>query len=86
MTVLGVTIDFKLKFDIHISELCKKADRQLNVLKRIGKYLCKLGKLNIFYFFILSNFNFCPLTWHFCGETYTKKLEKNPGKGSGLHL
>ena len=74
--LLGVTIDFKLKFDIHISELCKKAARQLNVLKRIGKYLCKLGKLNIYYSFILSNFNFCPLTWHFCGETYTKKLEK----------
>ena len=61
---------------ILISELCKKAARQLNVLKRIGKYLCKLGKLNIYYSFILSNFNFCPLTWHFCGETYTKKLEK----------
>ena len=24
----------------------------------------------------MSNFNFCPLTWHFCGETHTKKLEK----------
>ena len=74
--LLGVTIDFRLKFDIHISEICKKAARQLNVLKRIGKYLCKLGKLNIYYSFILSNFNFCPLTWHFCGEAYTKKLEK----------
>jgi len=51
-------------------------DRQLNVLKRIGKHLCKLGKLNIYYSFILSNFNYCPLTWHFCGETHTKKIEK----------
>ena len=42
----------------------------------IGNYLCKLGKLNIYYSFILSNFNYCPVVWHFCGETNTKKLEK----------
>jgi len=53
----------------------KKASRQLNVLKRIGKYLCKLRKLNIYYSFILSNINTCPLTWHFCSETNTKKVE-----------
>jgi len=67
--LLGVTIDFRLNFDKHVSNICKKASRQLNVLKRIGKYLCKLGKLNIYYSFILSNFNYCPLTWHFCSET-----------------
>ena len=72
---LGVTFDFKLKFDKQISSICKKASRQLNVLKRIGKNLCKLGKLNIYYSFILSNFNYCPLTWHFCGEVHTKKLK-----------
>jgi hypothetical protein len=34
------------------------------------------GKLTIYYSFILSNFNYCPLVWHFCGEGNTKKLEK----------
>ena len=24
----------------------------------------------------MSNFNFCPLVWHFCGEVNTKKVEK----------
>ena len=24
----------------------------------------------------MSNFNYCPLAWHFCGETNTKKIEK----------
>ena len=74
--LLGVTIDFQLIFDTHISNICKKASKQLNVLKRIGKYLCKLGKLNVYYSFVLSNFNYCPLTWHFCGEVNTKKIEK----------
>ena len=52
--LLGVTIDFKLSFDLHISNVCKKASRQLNVLKRIGRNLCRLGKLNIYYSFIMS--------------------------------
>ena len=34
--LLGVTIDFKLDFDEHISNVCKKASHKLNVLKRIG--------------------------------------------------
>ena len=35
-----------------------------------------LGKLNIYHSFIMSNFNYCPLVWHFCGEVNTKKIEK----------
>jgi hypothetical protein len=30
-----------------VSNICKKASRQLNVLKRIGTHLTKLGKLTI---------------------------------------
>ena len=59
-----------------MSYICKKASKQLNVSKRIGKYLCKSGKLNDCLSFILSNFNYFPFTWHFCGEVNTKKIEK----------
>ena len=45
-------------------------------MKRIGKYLTKLRKLTIYYSFIMVNFNYCPLVWHFCGEVNTKKVEK----------
>jgi hypothetical protein len=74
--LLGVTIDFKLNFNEHTSNICKKVSRQLNVLKRRGKHRTKLGKLTIYYSFIMSNFNYCPLVWHFCGEVNTKKVEK----------
>ena len=74
--LLGVTIDCQLKFNTHISNICKKASRQLNVLKRIGKHLTKLGRLTIYFSFIMSNFNYCPIVWHFCGETNTRKIEK----------
>ena len=77
--LLGVTIDFKLNFNKHISNICKKkkkASRQLNVLKRIDTHLTKLGKLTIYYSFIMSNFNYCPLVWHFCGKLIQKRLKK----------
>jgi hypothetical protein len=34
--LLGVTFDFKLTFNSHVSHICKKASQQLTVLKRIG--------------------------------------------------
>ena len=74
--LLGIDIDYKLNFESHISNICIKAGRQLNILKRIGKNLTKLNKLTIFHTFILSNFNFCPMAWHFCTESSTKKMEK----------
>ena len=37
--LLGVTIDFRLNFDTHIFIICRKASRQLNVLKRLGNKL-----------------------------------------------
>ena len=55
--LLGVTIDFQLNFNVHVSNICKSASTQLNVLKRIGKHFCRLGKLNIYHPFILSNFS-----------------------------
>ena len=35
MKVLGVTIDNKLNFTEHISDVCIKAGRQLNILQRL---------------------------------------------------
>jgi hypothetical protein len=34
----------------------------------------------------MSNFSYCPLTWHFCGEQNTKKIEKNTRTRTSFHL
>ena len=72
--LLGVDIDYQLNFDQHISILCSKAGYKLNVLKRLSPFLSRLNKLTVFHTFILSNY--CPLAWHFCSESNSKKLEK----------
>ena len=79
--LLGVDIDFNLSFDQHISNICKKAAQQLNVMRRIGHNLSLLNRLTIFHTLVLSNFNFCPLAWHFCTESNTKKMEKLQERG-----
>ena len=48
VTLLWINIDFMMNFSDHISEICKKASQQLAVLKGIGRFLTKQGKLTIF--------------------------------------
>ena len=37
--LLGIDIDFLINFDQQISNMCKKAAKQLNVLLRLSKFL-----------------------------------------------
>ena len=37
--LLGVHIDYKLKFDMHVETICKKAHRKLSALSGIKNYM-----------------------------------------------
>ena len=60
--LLGVEIDNRLSFEKCIATLAKKASNQLN---------CLLNS------FVYSNFNYCPLVWHFLLSKITKQDRKN---------
>ena len=74
--LLGTEIDNTLSFDKHVSNLLKKASNQLNAIRRIQKYMGFKEKEVILNSFVLSNFNYCPLVWHFCSSKSLKKIEK----------
>ena len=74
--LLGVEIDNKLSFEKHISTLCKKAGNQLNAISRIQKYMGFKEKEVLLNSFVYSNFNYCPLVWHFCSSKSLNKIEK----------
>ena len=76
ITLLGMEIDNSLTFNTHIGNLCKKAASQLNVLKRLSRFMGYNERRIIMQSFILSNFNYCALIWHFCSESNTAKIEK----------
>ena len=74
--LLGIEIDNKLSFDKHISTLCKKASNQLNAIGRIQNYMGFKEKEVLINSFVYSNFNYCPLVWHFCSSKSLNKIEK----------
>ena len=74
--LLGIEIDNTLSFNKHISTLCKKASNQLNAIGRIQQYMRFKDNLVLLNSFVLSNFNYCPLVWHFCSSKSLKKIEK----------
>ena len=75
-TLLGVDIDNRLTFHSHINNICRKAANQINALNRLSVHMGKNEKMVLMKSFILSNFNYCPLVWHFCSKTDTDRMEK----------
>ena len=51
----------------------KKASEQLTVLKRIGIFFFNHRKLTNLKSFIVSYFNYCPLSWQFCSQAGDQK-------------
>ena len=66
--LLGVTIDNKLRFDAHLSEVCQKAENKLSALTRIFKFLSFDKRRLLVKGFFESQFKYCPLVWMFCSR------------------
>ena len=73
--LLGIEIDDNLKFENHIHDLITNAAGQLNYLCRQKQYLNPESKKILVESFILANFNYCPLVWHFCSKESMNKQE-----------
>ena len=74
--VLGVTLDDSLNFKFHVTDICSRAFRQINLFKRFAKYLKIDRWLSVYKRFIQSNFSHCPLAWIFMWKENSNKLEK----------
>ena len=59
--VLGVTIDKKLIFAMHLSNITKNANIKFNTLTRVQKCMTTDKKKCIFSLFIKSQFTYCHL-------------------------
>ena len=63
--VLGVTIEKKLKFATHRSNITKNANIKSNALTRVQKHMTADQEKRIFSSFIKSQFTYCPFAWMF---------------------
>ena len=57
--LLGVMIDDKLKFDCHVSTLCKKVASKVHLLKKSSFMFDMKFKVILYKMFIQSSFEFC---------------------------
>ena len=63
--LLGIKIDSDLTFDEHISSICNKVAKKINVLSRLVNYMSLDKRRMVMKAFIESQFNYCPLIWMF---------------------
>ena len=63
--LLGIDLDDKLNFYLHISSICRSAANQLNVVIGLKSYLSFNAKRVLTNSYIISYFNYCPLVWIF---------------------
>ena len=56
--LIGVFIDCRLNFSIHISELCEKINRKANILSRCFFMYSRHFRVTLFKLFIMSNFDY----------------------------
>lgn len=74
--LLGVTLDSKLTFTKHVSDLIKKGNQKLHALARISKYLSAEKLRLVVRTFIESQFNYCSLIWMFHNRSLNAKINK----------
>ena len=74
--LLGIVIDNKLTFDVHVSGICTKATQKLHALSRVSHFMTFKQRLTIMTSFILSQFGYCPLVWIFHSRTLNTRINR----------
>ena len=74
--LLGVHIDYKLTFDIHVETICKKAHRHFSALSRITNYIELPKRRILMNAFFKAQFNYCPIIWTFHSRCLNNKINR----------
>ena len=74
--LLGISIDSKLKFDIHVESIYQKLNRKLNALGRITNYMELPKRRTLLNAFFKSQFNYCPTIWMFHNRSLNNKINR----------
>ena len=72
--LLGIHIDSELKFDSHVSFICKKDSSKLNTLSRQRAILPFHRPKILIHAFFNSQFSYCPLVWMFHSRELNTKI------------
>ena len=73
--LLGVHIDDKLNFNLHISKISRSAANQLHALIRLQMFLNSEEKKTLINSYFYSSFNYCPLAQMFSSAKSLNKVD-----------
>ena len=76
--LLGVTIDRKLNFNEHITNLCDKASKKIQALASIFPYIPQTQKRFLMNAYFMFQVGYCPLVWISHSRTLNNRI-------NGLH-
>ena len=74
--LLGLFIDSKLTFDIHLQTICKKASQKLTAILRLANITSQEKRIIMLKTFFESQFSYCPLLWMFCSRKLNHKINR----------
>ncbi len=72
---LGVDLDNRLIFDIHIENLCKKICSGIGALRRIEPFVPLRSLKMLYKALIQPYFDYCSSLWDTCGKVHKDKLQ-----------
>ena len=72
-TLLGININNKLKFYVHVGIIGKKANRKLNTFTKINYMELPKNRILTNAFFTIQ-FNYCPAIWMFHSRSLNNKM------------
>ena len=82
--VLGLTIDDELKWQSHVSNVCKTISKNVYLMSQLKRYVSP-QTLKIFYnSHIMPHISFSSTVWDGCGETHLSKLNSLYRRASKL--
>ena len=61
--LLGVKFDSKLRFDQHVTDLCRTASRKIHALARVTPFMNLSKRRLLLNSYFKTQFNNCPLIW-----------------------
>ena len=72
--LLGVKFDSKLRFDRHVTDLCRRTSRKIHALARVSPFMNLSKRRLLMSSFFKTQFNYCPLTWMCHSRENNKKI------------
>ena len=72
---LGVIIDDKLKFNLHINAITKKISKSIGVLYKLRQYVPNTTLLSVYRCIIECHINYCNLIFGNTNATHLSQLE-----------